>query len=133
MNRERLLRLAEKLDTVPSSMFDLSTVVHCDYQEHGQDVYNIFKNEKHCGAAACAMGWCPVVFPEILKYTRTGSIEWIDPDKYYRGYDMTACELFDIPMDIANYLFSPGEYDDSEMHSPQIVAQRIREVVDEQE
>lgn len=50
----RLLTLAWFLKTeVPACQFNLNAFVRGDYRKLGE-----------CGTQACALGWCPVVFPQ---------------------------------------------------------------------
>jgi hypothetical protein len=100
MNKERLLKLAEFLDGLDDSKFNFAHVV---------ETYNPLNC---CGTVCCAMGWTPVVFPDIVK--------WCGGDDVYNhnniclikgsgspSYVDVATHLFDIPREDASGLFTP--------------------------
>lgn len=57
----RLLKLADFLDKLPRKKFDYSTVVN------GTDIP---RKTLDCGSMSCAIGWCPVVFPKLVRYDK---------------------------------------------------------------
>lgn len=59
MNDERLLHLAGFLEALPEKKFYYGAVVN------GEDVP---RKTFDCGSTACAVGWCPIAFPEHFKY-----------------------------------------------------------------
>lgn len=100
MNKERLLKLADFLDTLEESKFDFSKVVS--------------KHDNECGTVCCAMGWTPHVFPEEVEwdpFRRYSGVSWgvttnTDPDGY-ENYISVAMKLFDISEEHAEGLFTP--------------------------
>jgi hypothetical protein len=135
MNKERLLVLANFLEKdVPDDQFDMSIWVE-DAWEGAQDL--------SCGAAACAIGWCPQVpaFKDLgLHYVRwpDGVHVTMEGIAYIRG-DIsmsmrTAEALFGLDSEQVRHLFLPSAYaneDDVEPeHVPRkMVVTRIREFV----
>lgn len=57
-HKKRLLKLAAFLDKLPRKKFNFASWVSGVSPEHP------------CGTAACAVGYCPVVFPKDWKYTK---------------------------------------------------------------
>jgi hypothetical protein len=119
---ERLLRLAEFLEKLPPKKFYFGTWV------------KEWKNE--CGTVCCAIGWCPVVFPEHFKwcYDTTNVL-------FRRGNDwMIAAwhseDFFDLTDDEFSHLFHPNAQEQvfggrklDERSRPKTVAANIREFV----
>lgn len=111
MNRERLTHLITVLEGVPKKAFDIW----------------LFRNE--CGTAACAVGWAgmdPVFQAQGFRLEVNA----------YGGYPVfenhgawTSIEVFfDLPAEVAKYLFSGYEYSVLEP-TPQHVIYRIKEVL----
>lgn len=129
MNSERLLRLAAHLDTVPAGVFDMTQ----------------WAIKADCGTVACALGHACSV-PE---FAAAGlRLHWSDGpyesacvrlagENPHNGYGV-ASSFFDIDLQDAHHLFSPGDYlgadgnprAGDDIH-PAEVAQRIREFVTE--
>lgn len=66
METERLLRLADFLETVPPSKFDMGRWLSRGGQPH--------ELQEECGTSACAGGWACVLFQdEGLKWEQDGS------------------------------------------------------------
>ena len=59
MNSERLLHLADFLEALPERKFYYGAIVS------GTDVP---RDTFDCGSTGCAVGWCPLAFPEHFKY-----------------------------------------------------------------
>lgn len=99
--RDRLLKLATFLEKLPRKKFNFNTVVT------GPDIPN---KTFSCGSVACAIGWCPVVFPSLAAYV-TGSDGWPWTVKTMSdgrdGYVPTGMNLFGLTYDESNALFSP--------------------------
>ncbi len=96
--RQRLEKLITELPRLPKEKFDFSKVV-----SHGTP---------KCGTTACAMGWTPVIFPEMVEWTGTScSGRWGPAGLLIGGevmhYHLAAEELFGIPSSIAEELFAP--------------------------
>jgi len=159
MNKKRLLKLADFLDELPRKLFDFGTVA---YAEKGLTPKQALKAGPKCGTVGCAMGWAPVVFPRLLKYVKETDIDptdqFADPTQIFielrdksaildewtqHDYSTIASEIFDIPNDDANALFTPDytsfnsvpalETGLSDKATPKQVAKRIRRYVKETE
>lgn len=131
MNRDRLLRLAAHLDTLPAESFDMGH-------------WGVW-NPRGCGTVCCALGHACSI-PEFAAEGLT--LEFgtdREPDEagelalvvlkrgnlwYATGY-RAASALFDIPAQLSRDIFDPGSYADAvpEGIRPADVARRIREVV----
>src|SRR6185295_10345847 len=72
----RLLRLAKFLHKLPERKFFFGTVVS------GSDMP---RKQLDCGSTACAIGWCPVIWPKNLKYV-SGKDEWWRLNSYDVGF-----------------------------------------------
>ena len=123
--KQRLLKLADFLESLPRGRFDLSIIAK--YGDNGNT-----PAEKGCGTAACAIGWTPVVFPRACTYTpalcgyerelsvvskETGSIDFNFAEEFF---GLNAAE--------SNYLFMPDSYPESR-RGKKSVAGRIRKFV----
>lgn len=76
----RLLTLAWFLRTqVDAAEFDMTRWVHGDPER-------LF-DEHTCGTTACAIGYCPVVFPKQWKYDGSCMPVVIERDSSGRGYE----------------------------------------------
>lgn len=128
MRKERLLKLADFLDTLPAKRFDISL-----YAEDGF-------SKDNCGTAACACGWATVVFPrsrlklkknKLYDYSfHTNIISYKDKhDKELEG-TLAAAAFFDIPHKIANNLFLASGYHNLNV-SPEEVAMKIRSTINQ--
>jgi hypothetical protein len=128
LNKERLLKLAEFLEQLPSEDFNFNSFV----EEY--DVQN------ECGSVCCAIGWMPHVFPDLCKWVKHTSflcIVEVESKKGKLAFE-AAEEIFDIDGDASYYLFCPKPYDDNsdnrlpETASAVDVANRIREFVEQE-
>lgn len=96
---ERRQKLIDFLRELPREKFDFSIV------------YDI--RIKGCGCAGCAMGWTPVLFPDLVEYTDAGwgtfSVRIKDRDNYSAsfGYANVAAFLFGMDGEEAECLFAP--------------------------
>src|SRR4051812_47952886 len=97
MNKKRLLKLADFLETVPREKFNLNHwVTALPTKPEGRE-------EGECGFAGCAMGWAAhaKLFPE-LKFDRWnmcnivyyGNTGWTAPRKLFGISDASARHLF---------------------------------------
>jgi hypothetical protein len=91
---DRLQKLADFLKELPEEKFD----------------YSALRNESECGTIACAVGWCPEVFPELVKSFK-GHIEFLDDSPAYDA-QMIAKKLFNLPFGFSRGLFYPGFQED---------------------
>jgi hypothetical protein len=100
MNKERLLKLADFLDELDDSKFNFSHVIEK------------YDTENNCGTVCCAMGWVPVVFPDIVKWCggddvyNPNNVELINVSGFSNYVDVAKL-LFDIPREDASSLFTP--------------------------
>lgn len=115
MNRERLTKLADFLDTVPEPAF------------------NIDRWQGSCGTVACAVGWATKI-PEFIE----AGFKMMNMGSYYESVPVfenrfrwnAVTEFFDINYEQAMYLFSGFKYDMPGWQvTPAMVAERIREVL----
>jgi hypothetical protein len=141
MNKERLLKLATFLDTVPAEKFDLK-----DWRRSGGEVEegNLSSDVTDeqllgdCGTTACAFGWA-CTMPEFqalgLHYDggtpclvyNTGQRGSLGHPRYY-AWDAIA-ELFDLGSVGRSFLFSGHTYPDNGKGVAHVAA-RIRRVVE---
>lgn len=119
MRKDRLLKLADFILTVPKEQFNM--------EYWGKDV-----NFKSCGTAACACGWATVLFK------RCKDAPHLEEDKYsYSNIDFVyngkigfnaAAEFFDITHEASEYLFYPSRYK-AKHPTRRMVSQRIKKFV----
>ena len=89
-HKNRLLKLADFLDTLPRKQFDLTLVLE----------------ERPCGTVGCAMGWTPTVFPRLVSVDRKQSYCDIRTDKA-KGFGSVAKEIFGLTVSEITGLFCP--------------------------
>lgn len=126
MNKKRLLKLADFLETVPRKRFDMQTWVGDEWKG---------KEDLSCGTSACAMGWATTIpsFRKLgLRLQR--SYVWGHSPAYGSRYGLDAAQkFFEIDLQTATLLFAPAkEYKDGSISkiTPKQVAKRIRKVVE---
>lgn len=142
IHKDRLLKLADFLDTVPYEHFDLSVVTgdNTDLSDYDSNMIQkklckLSKNikQKGCGAVACAMGWCPAVFPRFVAWNKYGDLVPAKTSTYQKfdGNGWNALEeYFGIKTEKqSDYLFQTNTYRYKERTKAKTVANRIREVV----
>lgn len=119
--KRRLNKLACFLDTIPRRNFDLTCVVATD------DLPT--RDVAKCGAAACAVGWCPIVFPRSnIFFDKPDSWSTIDVEFPDGTNLLGACDFFGLTFDQGHYLFTPDSYDNYNPE-PKEVAERIRKLM----
>lgn len=69
LHAQRLMKLANFLLTVPDEMFGFATIVK------GQKTP---RKEMDCGSTACALGWCPVLWPKLVRYQPASGLSSYD-------------------------------------------------------
>lgn len=129
MNKERLNKLADFLDTVPERKFDLDTWrVNAD----GKEVFDESTDDEQllnfdCGTSGCAIGWA-CAMPEFKAQGLTWGL-WGPTVPNYDGWD-AVMDFFDLKRADATYLFESEsyDYDVDEDTKPSDVAARIREL-----
>lgn len=113
MNRERLLKLANHLDTVKPAKFDMGNW--------------------SCGTTACAAGHaCGIPeFVELglyLDYSARpdrGCVRFHDGEYIHSGWNAVE-DFFGLEPDEAVYLFGVNDYEWDNRTDPKVVAQRLR-------
>ena len=121
----KLYKLADYLDTVPSTRFDMAS---WGYEKNPGWFSRTFRGAE-CGFAGCAMGWAAHsgLFENL---TMSGSHEydictpvlWMGESAYYQGFE-AAEVLFNIEPHVAHRFFSAFCYQNP---TPRDVADRIR-------
>jgi hypothetical protein len=119
MQKRRLLRLADFLETVPRRQFNMK-------------VWGNGTDPKECGFAGCAGGWATSIFP-ALKLIPWGFFSQTE----IRYGEFTSFEAlqnyFGLTYADAEYIFDSYEYPKSNRNPlPKTVADRIRKLVNSQ-
>lgn len=145
--KERLLKLADFLDTVPPSRFDFSRWAGNTWKDQ-----NLL--DESCGTTACAFGWATAI-PEFqalgLHLTRSEdrvvhvSVDKEQASRHWESTLRAANVVFGLDEEQTEWLFIPSEtcrsdWDDDEDYgpdgkpfddaSPRSVAEHIRDFVD---
>lgn len=95
MRISRLKKLADFLENLPPEKFYFGSVIRA--------------HENGCGTVACAMGWTPQVFPELVQWREVGtSLDLCCPGIRFQDYTTIASKLFDISGSDATDLFTPN-------------------------
>lgn len=127
MQRAKLLKLADHLESLPRKKFNIG--YWC-------------KEDNICGTVACAFGWCPIIFPRsgLKMYKDIGEIEYKNTSGSHWGIE-AAKEFFQINGLVARDIFlgthyqeystvkKNGDWRASEGITPKRVARRIRHFV----
>lgn len=133
--KNRLLKLANFLESIPPQQFNLSVIVEAEVLDKVPSKKTI--KQKTCGTAGCAIGYCPVVFRGV-KYKENDdvydvtdiAVQFPVPD-CSDGVDENfsgAEQFFGISGKQAEYLFMPDAYHPSK-RGPKSVAARIKAFV----
>ena len=105
VGNRRLLKLAEFIRTVPKKHFDMDNIIRTE-AEVGKEANALryaLKGED-CHTAACAIGWCPIVFPRLFTFDGYGMVV----ERKSRRYDFQAAEIvFALSSPESYKLFSP--------------------------
>src|SRR3990167_4454422 len=110
--RNRLLKLAAFLEKLPAEKFDISNWI------------TKLGNKNGCGTVACAVGWCPKIFPTNVKLlTRVVHFKCNKESPY--GFSGPA-EFFGISVEQSFELFSEDSYQQDRFATPKDVAGKIR-------
>lgn len=126
MNKRRLLKLADFLETVPAKKFDLGTWVQ------SMPTKPEAKVEGSCGFAGCAMGWA--IHAKLFRGLTFEQPEWPEETNrgpQYKGHTGFSAvdELFKIDGHASLYLFVEDQYPNFHP-TPKQVAKRIRKFVE---
>jgi hypothetical protein len=141
--KDRLLKMADFLDTVPPKHFCLDVITgitnhNISSKEHNRlieasevvtDLKEIKKNMKphKCGSAACAIGWLPAMFPRSFEWRpnsgdvilRNNLLVNFSAAEHFLGLTGHQCCLLFIP-----------EYYPRDHRGPKSVAKKIRKFVE---
>lgn len=125
-HKERLLKLADFLETVPKKNFNLETFAESDKDESINSFIKRFR-KKECGTTGCALGWCTVVFPRKFKFEHNFCNSDCDIG-LNMGWE-TADEFFGLRRIESEYLFMKDKYPLNK-RTPKCVSKRIRKFVE---
>lgn len=131
----RLTKLATFLKKVPKKLFDLAVITTFSGDDCKpfssvvkEGLEGLVKKDLKCGAAACAIGWCPAVFPRLCRWDSSGEVAPRDDKSYYSSF-RTAEAMFGLDTAESAYLFDPVNYDDGGDTTAKQVAERILDFV----
>lgn len=124
------------METLPKHKFNLSVIVDDSkiFDWDNDEVTPVKDAESRlpgasptCGTAACAIGWCPRVFPRNCKYTDLDNSGWISvKSKSTENTDFDfAREFFGLNKEESYYLFDRSYYN-YYRRGNKSVAKRIR-------
>jgi hypothetical protein len=104
VSRKRIAKLATFIKNLKSEKLDMGQVAYIG------DSGNM--DPKKCNSAGCAMGWSPIVFPDLLEYRKPTkeSKVWdirLKRKKKVLNYEAIS-EVLGIPDDDAAHLFCSG-------------------------
>jgi hypothetical protein len=135
LHKDRLLKLAKFLrEKVPDEHFDLDSFINTgdySYDRHLKDLPEIAKGKQRgCGTTACAVGWCPAVFPRYWEWQTEMYSEYGVrlKDSAHSSPFGDAEEFFDLSSTECNYLFDPYYYPERRIGKEE-VARRIEQFV----
>lgn len=126
MNTDRLLKLADFLDTVPVKKFDLSHWIGWDELDFETRPPTLDDLEHNCHTTACAIGWACTI-PEF----QDAGLVLDDGEPFFDGHwdTQAAANFFDIEYLEASHLFYSSAYRGNNRTRPSTVAKRIRKLV----
>lgn len=133
MNTNRLLLLADFLDTVPEHKFNIVTWRNAPEENYGSGLLDdkLFDNE--CGTTACAVGWAcsiPAFREQGLRWDDE-CVVYVHEGEFVRGCDpvgwSAVIDFFDVSLDVAYAMFDVTAYSGNTV--PGDVSCRIREIV----
>ena len=127
VGNRRLLKLAAFLETLPKHKFNLDIIVD-DNKVFGEDGDELNLPGADCGTAACAIGWCPNVFPRNCEYQNHGYISVVDKNTQKTDFSF-AQDFFGLNREESYYLFDPKYYN-RRRQGNKSVAKRIRAFVE---
>jgi len=112
---KRLQKLADFLKQLPEEKFDLSSITDLEKCEYKVEFVEKHMLEPNCGATACAIGWMPKVFPQLVEWKPDSSFDDSDLKVVLRGGSYisdfsVADEVFNLTGSESFYLFDPGYY-----------------------
>lgn len=114
MNKKRLLKLADFLEKLPRKLFDIGII--------REGTHTNLEEAMECGTKACAVGWCPTVFPRLCKVKES---QIVSTTKRNLKNFALARNLFDLNHVESAYLFTSNSD-----YSAKMTARRIRAFVE---
>ena len=136
LHAKRLMKLAHFLLTVPDEMFGFATIVKGEKTP---------RKEMDCGSTACALGWCPVLWPKLVRYERAYGLSSYDvhprkedPTAFMSYFNGTANLLFGltntepIGLFVAGHQYEMGLPELTHQATPKQVADNIARYVQRQ-
>lgn len=125
MNKERLNKLADYLDTIPNKAFDMrSWVQFPDTSKEDisqQAVSTARRNNFECGMTACLGGHAAILFPRLLKIDRGNVV--------YKNDELEGTEAFAITFDICLYHAKNLTKYNASHRTPKKAAKAIRDLI----
>lgn len=117
--RRRLKKLADALRTIPKKQFDILPFCNGDPKELG------------CGSVACAIGHCPIIFPEDWTYYNCGYRKFFPRLKGSRSRWPfgDAANFFGLKSDELDDLFTYSGYYNGQHATPVQVARKIEKLL----
>ena len=116
--KERLLKLADFLESLPRRKFDLTLIASTNSKAETPSLNT-------CGTAACAIGWMPNVFPRACKYEDV-VLPKNEYDFDYRNYNNLTVEgkgnyddLTDFQLAEAFFGLDPNKYESEFLFDPE--------------
>jgi len=123
----RLLLLADALQTkIPDAQFYFGSITRGN-PKHLINFFGTFGSYE-CKSVACAIGWCPIVFPKLFEYVFGGIVEIGKPDSIASSFHAVMAP-FGISFGEVEHLFCPTRYPDGDRTNRLQVAARIRSFV----
>ena len=115
MNKVRLAKLADFLETVPEDKFNMNVWAN---------LFNYRSKLGDCGTAGCALGWATKIFPE-LELRWDGGSPYILLSSTSAGGLQAANTFFEIDISVSKDIFMAESYHSFPI-TPQQVAAKIR-------
>ena len=101
IERKRLEKLIGFLKKLKPEKFNFGSVISKWDRKH------------ECGSVCCAIGWTPVIFPNLIKWNHNSLLSLaIKKTGNGRSFGWIASYLFGIDFRISTSLFSPQDQDD---------------------
>jgi hypothetical protein len=122
--RKRLLKLADFLDALPREKFDFGVITRVD----GKPMREALKAaHERCGTVGCAIGWMPVVFPQLVMWDDDHGVV-LKSDPWVLDFEC-AKEVFNLTDYESGRLFMPLASGLGRDATPKQVARHIRKFV----
>lgn len=97
LGESRLLKMIQFLKELPEDKFDFS------------DVVSKYDDENKCGTVCCAIGWTPIIFPNLVHWNPPSDevceLSMTEGLSYH--FSIIAAKLFGLTQTLAEWLFTP--------------------------